>query len=187
MEENRSVSLTDHLELTHDLVDQRPSVHGDVGVIGQVVKDDDGSGCADIHRFLRIEEPGLGVRRTFPDVTGYGCILCEHVENVCYLFDFVCHGITAGSECLELFLQVLDHLVEDFLEVHRFVFPDAAEIALDPYDKIIVLFYKLYVAQNLFHCSYPRRINGSNMDYIYIIGGFFHGSWCVQGWILRDG
>ena len=92
MEDLNSICSAEHLELTHYLIDQGPSVHGHVGIVGEVVEDHHGPGGADVHGLLGVEEPCLGIGRALSDVSGDGCVLGEHVEYVRDLFDFVCHG-----------------------------------------------------------------------------------------------
>src|SRR5574344_1098184 len=67
-------------------------------------------------------------------------------------------AIPPESETLELFLEILHELLENFLEAHGPVLPDSSEIALDFHDKIIVLLYKFYVTKNLFHFKYPQKV-----------------------------
>ena len=153
-----SVLLTHYLELADDVPDERPAVQRYVGIVCEVVQDDARAGCTDVHCFLGVEESGLCIRSAFPDVSGNGCVLGEHVKDIRDLFDLVCHRYSSCSETLELFLEILHELLENFLEAHGPVLPDSSEIALDFHDKIIVLLYKFYVTKNLFHFKYPQKV-----------------------------
>ena len=94
-----SVLLAHGLQLTDDLPDDRSAVQRDVGVVSEIVEDDNRAGGADVHGFFGVKEPRFRIGRALPDVPRDGRVFCEHVKNVCYLFYFICcHGIASQKD-----------------------------------------------------------------------------------------